>query len=184
MLRQAEKTLSIDKFQVTLRPMTEADLPALEWDGEYAHFRRVYAQHYQSMRRGTTLIWVAETDGGAVIGQLFLLLYSQQREVADGIHRAYIFSFRIKPSYRNMGVGTAMLNLAEAELIKRGFTEIRMNVSRENQAAQRLYKRLGYRVIGSDPGFWKYQDQFGNWQTIKEPAWKMLKFLNTNQKFS
>jgi len=181
MFKQTVETILLDKYQVTVRPLMESDLPALEWDGEYSHFRKLYAQHYCSMRNGTTLIWVAETESKNLIGQLFLLLYSQQREVADGIRRAYIFSFRVKPNFRNLGLGSAMIKLAETELINRGYSEIRLNVARDNPAARRLYERLGYHVIGSDPGIWKYQDQYGRWQTVKEPAWKMLKILRVNR---
>ncbi len=175
MLKQSAQTIRLVNCEMTIRPLVEADLPALEWDGEFTHFRRVYEQHYRSMRSGNTLIWVAETEEGIIVGQLFLLLYSQQKEVADGIHRAYIFSFRIKPPYRNHGLGTAMMNVAESDLLKRGYSQIRLNVARNNPAARRLYERLGYRVVGSDPGVWKYQDHNGKWQTVKEPAWRMLK---------
>ncbi|MCJ7694516.1 MAG: GNAT family N-acetyltransferase [Anaerolineaceae bacterium] len=170
-------TYLIDASQITIRPMVEADLPALEWDGEYSHFRKVYAQHFRSMENGNTMIWVADSDSNGPIGQLFILLYSQKLELADGIHRAYIFSFRIKPEYRNHGLGTFMLSVAESDLKARGFTTIRLNVARTNLQARRLYEKLGYKIFGSDPGLWSYQDQHCVWQTIKEPAWKMLKLL-------
>lgn len=175
MQTQTSQTISLPSLQVTVRPLIESDLPALEWDGAYIHFRRVYAEHYHSMCHGNTLIWVAETDAKEIIGQLFLLLISQQKEVADGTKRAYLFSFRIKPEFRNQGLGTEMINLVEADLLKRGFSQIRINVARANIGAKRLYERLGYRVIGSDPGYWKYQDHLGEWRTVKEPAWRMLK---------
>jgi len=173
------KTFSyqIDTSQISIRHLEEADLPALEWDGEYTHFRRVYAQHFRSMRNGNTMIWVADSDLYGLIGQLFILLFSQKMELADGIHRAYIFSFRIKPEFRNHGLGTYMLSVAESDLKARGFTTIRLNVARANLQARKLYEKLDYKILGSDPGLWSYQDQNGDWQTIKEPAWKMLKLL-------
>lgn len=168
----------IDDAEISVRQMVETDLPALEWDGEYSHFRRVYAQHFRSMENGNTMIWVADSDKVGLIGQLFILLYSQKMELADGIHRAYIFSFRIKPEYRNLGLGTYMLSVAETDLKSRGFTTIRLNVARANLQARKLYEKLNYKILGSDPGLWSYQDQNGVWQTIKEPAWKMLKSLD------
>jgi len=45
--------------EATIRPLAEADLPALEWDGEFTHFRRVYARAYERSRRGHALLWVA-----------------------------------------------------------------------------------------------------------------------------
>ena len=94
-----------DGDMIRIRQAREADLPGMEWDGEYAHFRRLYRQHYQNSRGGNTLIWVAENQEGKIIGQVFLLLLSAYPEMADGIHRAYMFSFRIRPEYRNNGLG-------------------------------------------------------------------------------
>ena len=33
----------------TIRPLQEEDLPALEWDGEYLHFRLLYRSHYKTV---------------------------------------------------------------------------------------------------------------------------------------
>ena len=182
MQQTVQTQFSVNGTQVRIRPLVEEDLPALEWDGAFTHFRRLYAQHYRNMIKGNTLVWVSETEERELVGQLFLLLYSQQKEVADGFRRAYIFSFRIKPAYRNQGLGSFMLALAENDLMLRGFTQVRLNVARQNRAARQLYERLGYRVIGSDPGVWHYQDPQGEWQSVREPAWKMLKELGSRNK--
>jgi len=93
------------------------------------------------------------------------------------VHRAYLFSFRVKPNYRNQGIGSFMLRFVEDQLLLRGFESIRLNVARANVRARKLYERHGYRMVGSDPGVWRYEDNFGEWQTMHEPAWKMLKKL-------
>jgi ribosomal protein S18 acetylase RimI-like enzyme len=175
MMENAACQLDFNAHKILIRPLAESDLPALEWDGEYAHFRNVYAQNFRSMQNGNLLIWVAETEDQNLVGQAFILLLSQNKELADGIHRAYGFSFRVKSEYRDQGLGTAIMNFVESDMKQRGFTSIRLNVARNNIKARKLYERLGYRVIGSDPGLWNYQDQYGTWQTVKEPAWKMLK---------
>lgn len=164
-----------DGQPIHIRPLVEADLPALEWDGEYAHFRTLYRQHYLNILSGSTLAWVAETAAGEVIGQIFILLYSQQAEIADGTHRAYLFSFRIKEKYRDHGLGGFMLEFVEQNLRQRGFSTVRLNVARANPLARHFYERHGYHMIGPDSGTWRYQDQFGHWQTQHEPAWRMLK---------
>ena len=166
-----------DGVQIRVRPAVEADLKGMEWDGEYKHFRTLYAQHYANSRSGATLIWVAETEDLQIIGQLFLLLYAQDTDIADGARRAYLFSFRVRPEWRNQGLGSFMLDMAEEELISRGFSSIRLNVARTNPLARRLYERYGYRMIGPDHGVWRYQDENGRWLTVREPAWKMLKNL-------
>ncbi|HNX45698.1 MAG TPA: GNAT family N-acetyltransferase [Anaerolineaceae bacterium] len=167
-----------DGTPITLRLMVEADLQGLEWEGEYSHFRQLYREHYESACSGNMLIWVAVSPTGKIVGQVFLLLMARQPEVADGIHRAYLFSFRIRPEHRNQGLGSFMLSFVDVELKKRGFTSIRLNVARANSQARKLYERHGYHLIGPDPGVWRYIDNNGQWQTVREPAWKMQKKLD------
>ena len=162
---------------IHIRQAREADLPGMEWDGEYAHFRRLYRQHYQNSRGGNTLIWVAENQEGKIVGQVFLLLLSAYPEMADGIHRAYMFSFRIRPEYRNNGLGGHVIRFLEEYLLGRGFDTMRINVGKANEEARKLYEKHGYRIIGTEEGRWRYQDQFGNYQTVNEPAWRMIKKL-------
>ena len=162
-----------------VRPLKEADLPALEWDGEYLHFRLLYRGHYQNSLWGNTRIWVAEAEDGEIVGQIFLMLLSRDDENADGVSRALIFSFRVKEKVRNQGLGGFLLDYVEAYALKQGFTHLRLNVERENNAARRFYERHGFYVYGVDPGEWEFRDHEGNWQQRVEPAWKMIKTLQS-----
>jgi ribosomal protein S18 acetylase RimI-like enzyme len=162
---------------VTIRRLVSADLPELEWDGEYTHFRRLYRSIYESARDGRALMWVADLPGKGIIGQVFVQLISSRIELADGKHRAYIYGFRVRPEYRNAGLGAYMLQNTEVDLERRGFSIITLNVGQNNPAARRLYERLGYRVTSTDPGRWSYLDEQGNRQFIEEPAWRMEKYL-------
>lgn len=163
--------------EILIRPLQKEDLPGLEWDGEYAHFRSLYQLHYESSLSGNTLIFIAQNASSEIIGQVFLLLLSRQKEVADGTFQAYLFSFRIKPAYRDQGLGGFMLEMMEDNLRERGFRFLRLNVAQANPLARKMYEKHGYRVIGTDPGNWRYQDQYGQWQSCHEPAWKMIKTL-------
>ncbi len=163
--------------KITIRTATREDLPAMEWEGEFAHFRRLYADAYQRAEHGEAVLWIAEIEHKSLIGQLFVQLNSQRAELADGKTRAYIYGFRIRPIYRNHGIGTQMMNTAECDLLKRKFGFVCLNVSRENPAARRLYERLGYRVIAEDPGRWSYIDEKGMRHDVIEPAWRMEKKL-------
>ena len=57
---------------VTIRLLREEDLPALEWDGEYIRYRKVYQEVYRNSQRGISLPYVAETPEDGIIGQVFL----------------------------------------------------------------------------------------------------------------
>ena len=61
---------------LNIRLVRKTDLPALEWGGEFAHFRRLFAEAYQSALLGRAVLWLAEIAEGELIGQLFVQLNS------------------------------------------------------------------------------------------------------------
>jgi ribosomal protein S18 acetylase RimI-like enzyme len=69
-----------------------------------------------------------------------------------GAFVGYIQTVCIDPSCRGRGLGTRLLQFAE-ERILRVSPNIFMCVSSFNDAARRLYLRLGYHVVGELPDF-------------------------------
>lgn len=163
--------------QVCFRLIKHSDLSALEWEGEFIHFRRLYAEVYQRVQRGDGAMWVAELAEGKIIGQLFISFTSNRPELSNGQNRAYIYGFRIRPEYRNQGMGSAMMHRVEADLRSKGYRIVTLNVAQDNPTALRLYKRLGYRIVSYESGEWSYIDHIGNRKYVKEPAWRMEKKL-------
>jgi ribosomal protein S18 acetylase RimI-like enzyme len=80
-------------------------------------------------------------DSGAAVGTLWIGPHPERSDAA------YIYAIDIDGSRRGEGLGrTAML--AAEDLVKAaGFPEIGLNVFGFNDAAQRLYTSLGYRVV-------------------------------------
>ncbi|HTX78863.1 MAG TPA: N-acetyltransferase [Longilinea sp.] len=163
--------------QVEIRPLRQSDLPALEWDGEYAHFRRVYQNNFERIAMGEALAWVADLPGAGVIGQVFIQLNCARPELANGCTRAYFFSFRIRPDYRDRGLGSRMMHVFEDDLRQRGFKLLTLNVAKDNPRAIKLYQCNGYRITAHEPGKWSYPDDRGDWHQMVEPAWRMEKNL-------
>jgi ribosomal protein S18 acetylase RimI-like enzyme len=158
-----------------IRLLVQADLPALEWDGEYIHYRRLYGDIFQSVRLGRALMWGADIPLDGIIGQLFVQLRSKRKELADGKKRAYFYSFRVRPAFRSFGVGSRLLKTAEKDLVERGFSWITLNVAQTNYGARRFYERHGYQVVTAEPGRWSYRDHLGKNREVHEPAWRMEK---------
>ena len=147
--------------QVQIRLGREEDLPALEWQGEFIHFRKLYRQVYQNACDGKACIWVAELEQAGIIGQVFVQFISSRKELADGETRAYVYGFRVQAAYRGSGVGTELLKQVEQDLQKRHFRWITLNVSRQNLGAQRFYKRNGYQMVAAEAGRWSYTGPYG-----------------------
>ncbi len=164
--------------QVQIRQLSATDLPALEWEGAYTHFRRVYTRAHERAQRGQAALWVAADEAGRLIGQVFILLLSEtDMSLADGSRRAFIHSFRVRPEFRRAGLGSRLLQVAEADLIQRGFITVSLNVALENEDAIRLYERHHFRRLHLVSGDWTYEDHLGNSCQVHEPGWRMSKSL-------
>lgn len=171
-------SIELDHSDVMIRLATRADLLPMEWDGEFKHFRTVYANAFARMQKGTNMIWIAEIPSAGLIGQVFVQLVCDRPELADGWQRAYLYSFRVKPSFRSQGLGTMMVNVIEDFLLSRHYSRLTLNVARENLDAIRLYKRLGFQIVAEEPGIWSYPDEKNIWHTLREPSWRMEKLLS------
>lgn len=163
--------------KVVIRQAVREDLIGLEWDGEFTHFRRVYADAFHRSQQGLAQIWVADLPDKGIIGQVFIQLICDRHELADGCKRAYLYSFRIRPQYRGSGLGTRVMEIVEDDLRRRGFKSITLNVAKDNLRAQQLYQRRGYKQVAHEPGIWSYPDDKGVWHNVEEPAWRMEKCL-------
>lgn len=166
----------VERERVLIRKAREQDLPALEWEGRYRHFRRLYRHALAEARRGRRVLLVADVSG-QIVGQIFVQLDSRRDELADGLHTGYLYAFRVRPTFRNQGIGTQLLLEAESILRGRGFRRAVIAVARDNDAALRLYEAMGYARFAEDPGQWSYIDHEGRMRTVSEPAYMLEKPL-------
>ena len=166
----------VERLSVNIREATARDLPAMEWEGQYSHLRRLYRQALQEASNGRALPLVALAQDH-VVGQLFVQFGRGSVAVEDVASINYLYSFRVRPSFRNQGISTQLLDRAEAELRERGFERAVIAVAMENEHARRLYERRGYRVFAKDPGKWSYVDHQGRLRHVSEPAHLLEKVL-------
>lgn len=161
-----------------IRPLGRADAEAIEWDGEFSHFRRLYARSFERAEAGQAALWGIDDAEGNLVGQVFVLLFNDlDLQLADGHRRAFIHSFRVRPQHRNRGLGAWLLRFAEEDLQARGFRWVSLNVAKDNPGAQRLYERRGYRLRQPIAGYWSYTDHQGVQRQLHEPGWRMEKEL-------
>ncbi len=169
-------TEALEVDQVVIRSLRDGELPALEWDGQYTRFRRVFRQTYVDMVRGQRLMIVA-VAGLTMVGQVFVQLSSTESRYADGHDRGYVYSLRVRPEWQGRGIGTRLMQAAEDGLRARGYRTAVIAAGKDNPGARRLYERLGYQRFADDPGVWYFQDVNGAQQAVVEPCWVMQKDL-------
>jgi ribosomal protein S18 acetylase RimI-like enzyme len=162
--------------QAIIRRATSRDLPSLEWGGEYRHYRRLFARAIQEAERGRRVLLLAEI-GAEVVGQIFIQLNTRPQFSAGRTSSGYLYAFRVKPRYRNQGIGTQLLGEAERVLASIGYARSVISVSKTNPAARRLYERHDYRIFAEDSGEWSYVDHNGRLRQVREPAFVMEKWI-------
>lgn len=163
--------------ETVVRQATPEDLPALEWDGKYRHYRRLFARAMDEAENGRRILLLAEA-GDQITGQIFIQLATRSSFATRGVRSGYLYAFRVKRAYRGQGVGSLLLREAEARLGERGFGRSVISVAKGNRAARRLYERHGYRVFAEDSGEWSYVDHQGVVRNVSEPAYVMEKQLD------
>lgn len=161
---------------VVIRSATDADLTALEWEGQYVHYRRLFKKAVAEARRGRRLLLLAEVDG-QVVGQIFVQLTTKPAFSASGSASGYLYALRVKQPHRNQGIGTQLMLEAESQLLRLGYSRVVISVAKRNNAARRLYQRLDYRIFSEDPGEWSYVDHLGKVREVREPAFVLEKWL-------
>ena len=165
-----------DLENIQIRQLKPSDLPKLEWEGEYIHFRPMFERTYRRIESGEAVVWVAAlTD--CLIGQVFVQLRSGRNELVDGHTRAYLYAVRVRAAYRNLSLGSRLMFVTENDLIWRGYRFATLNVARDNLGGLRFYERLGYQIVGEEEGRWSYTDHLGQTHLVHEPAWRMEKKL-------
>ena len=85
-------------------------------------------------------------DGGALVGFASLLLRPRAEPDDTDLVHAEVAELSVLQKRRGQGVGTALLEAAEAEARRCGATSLRIRVDARNPGARRLYERMGFAV--------------------------------------
>jgi ribosomal protein S18 acetylase RimI-like enzyme len=107
--------------------------------GEGIHLRRSdeAEEIEKKIQRDPDLFLVAEAEGeiiGAVLGGY------------DG-RRGMMYHLAVAPSYRNRGIGEALMDELERRLRAKGCIRYYLLVTKDNETAIRFYERRGWAVM-------------------------------------
>lgn len=164
------------QLNIRIRQATKSDMGALEWNGQYKHFRQLFHRSYKGQAQGRRYLLIADHNGYPV-GRLFVQFKGRNALLADGHTRGYLYSFRVLDGLQGCGIGTRLLIKAEALLRSRHFKLATIAVAKDNLGALRLYQRHDYRTFDEDDGKWQYYDHLGRLRTVHEPCWLLAKAL-------
>lgn len=98
--------------------------------------------------RPSAAVLVVET-GGRVAGYCIVLFRA-------GNPAARLYSIATVPGMAGRGLGRALIEAAERAVVERGKHSLRLEVREDNERAVAIYRRAGFRQVGSRPDY--YQD--------------------------
>jgi [ribosomal protein S18]-alanine N-acetyltransferase len=133
----------------TLRTMTPEDLDAVlvlerSLFGEEAWSRPMLEGELAEQPRSR--YYLVADDDGVLTGYAGLLVAANQADVV---------TLAVAADRWGQGAGSALLEALLAEAVRRGCTEVFLEVRADNTRAQRLYRRYGFSQIGIRKGYYQ-----------------------------
>lgn len=113
---------------------------------EHASFRETNAGLLMQLCGATDFLVVA-VEGVEVLGYALAMPTSEER--------ARVVSLAVKPGYRRMGLGRALLRESLDRLRNAGVGWVELEVRVSNGAARRLYRDVGFSKVGVKSDYYK-----------------------------
>jgi ribosomal protein S18 acetylase RimI-like enzyme len=147
--------------EFTVRSMTAADLPAagslagrlvrMHHDLDPKRFLHLpnaaqgYARYFASEIENADVVLLMAERGGAAVGYAYARLeprsYNELLDACGKLHDVYV-----DEAARGIGVGEALVREVVARLADKGAPRVVLLTAVQNEAAQRLFARLGFRT--------------------------------------
>jgi ribosomal protein S18 acetylase RimI-like enzyme len=129
-----------------IRELMPEDLSDLDWSGGPAHVAAVAAQ-VASTYQGHRVLLV-----GALPNARLVALGGVDLVRTPGT--GWLWMLSVHEIFQGLGVGTMLVGALEARAVEAGCTRAAISVEHDNPRAARLYRRLGYREVGTELESW------------------------------
>lgn len=158
-------------LSVTIRPVRQEDLPALEWFGLHTPHREIIAKAFQMQERGQGAMLLAEMNGFPA-AQL-CIDFTRRRNLG----RATLWALRVFQPFRKLGLGTRLMDAGERTVLAHGYGEAELGVDRDNAGVLGFYERRGYVPCGHERGRYSYRTPAGVLVQVPIDQWMLRKIL-------
>ena len=131
-----------------IRPATEEDALAMaELEKECFSEPWSHKALLDEMQRDNTRFFAAQGENGDIIGYARMLL---------ALDEGQIINIAVTEKARGQGVGYALMQALEAEAVRCDVREMQLEVRLSGIAAQRLYEKMQFTVVGKRKNFYRF----------------------------
>lgn len=146
--------LAVPAEDITVRPMTEADLDAVAAI-EKENFSRPWSrQSFAAFIRREDAVFLTavmhKPEGETIAGYIGFYGIPNEGDITN---------VSVSGSYRRMGIGRRLVQALIRETHSRGITRIFLEVRKSNEAAIRLYTSEGFRKAGMRPNYYEEPEE-------------------------
>lgn len=136
-----------------IRPARPSDLDALvALENTCFQTDRLSRRSFRHLLTRGHAVTLVEEEDGAVRGYVTVLFHA-------GTSLARIYSIAVSPDARGRGIGSALVEAAEAVALEQDRAWIRLEVRRDNAASLALFRRHGYRQFGTFPDYYEDHEE-------------------------
>lgn len=133
-----------------VRPARPGDIAAaVELEASCFSAYSLNKRQLQYLQTRSTAVFLVAEDAGRVVGEAIGLVRHHKKGLSGRI-----YSLAVHPECRGRKIGQKLMQRMIDELSMRGVRRIYLEVEGTNQAAIRLYERLGFRSIGVLPAYY------------------------------
>lgn len=107
---------------------------------------------WQEQTNDNSFCWVATVPQETLTIVGTIEVSNRATTVTTATHKryAYIANLAVDHNYRCLGIGQRLLSQCEVVAKQWGFTSVYLHVMADNQAANHLYRKMGFEVLSSD----------------------------------
>lgn len=136
--------------QLLIRFATGADVPQVA-----ALEQQIFSEPWTQTGLEETLscdrhIFLVAQTAGQIVGYGLLYCNGDEGEIP---------TIATHPAYLHQGIGYTLLEQMLAEARRRGVVAVYLEVRRSNLAAQRLYAKCGFAIVGERRHFYRFPDE-------------------------
>lgn len=134
------------QLNLTVRDLQPDDLAELDWSGGPEHLRAL-AEAWQGSLADEAAVLVVTLDNGRPVA-CGAVDYRRYPEAG------FLWMLAVHQTLQGLGVGSLLISALEDRAAGRGLGQLRLHVEYDNPRAAALYRRLGYREVGSTLDSW------------------------------